>query len=369
MDGLRRPWIPRLDVQVRPADPRLVDADQDVVDPDRRLRDLAQDEPRSRVGLDQGQHERPVSSGWPTRPRSGCRTDSPTGCRTDSPTGWRSPPGRGSGSGGCNRVGEFRVELLAPLLIEGEDRRPVQVLQRQDAVPDERRERRLHAVEAGEDRPGDRPRWHLADRARREDREEVLQLLLALGRGTLAVAAVEQDERAMLEVVDPALRDGLVVRPVDAWLDRPLARGVVVVAAGRRAVGVGDLGPRDDMQVPHVVLRVAPVRRLPGRRARGRSRVEEVRAGVRRSCGRGEDEQPDQGHASQGRDHDDPAAVSLDERPLLVPVRPCRGSAPGATAAARPLAGAGRLAARPRRRAGTQGRGRSGRRGRRRGRR
>ena len=105
MDGLRRPGVPRLDVQVRPADPRLVDADQDVVDPDRRLRDLAQDEPRSRLGLDQGQHGRPVSSGWrrPPGSRSGSRTGSRSGSSAGLPDGLADglalDPGLGLGLG------------------------------------------------------------------------------------------------------------------------------------------------------------------------------------------------------------------------------------------------------------------------------
>ena len=142
------------------------------------------------------------------------------------------------------------------------------------------------------------------------------------GVAPVAVAAVEQHQRAVLEVVDPALRDGLVVRPVDAGLDRALARGVVVVAARRRAVRVRDLGPDGDVLVAHVVLRVAEAGGLPGRRAGGRGGVEQRRAGVGRRGRRGEDEERDQRHARQGRDQDDPAAVPLDERALLVPVRP-----------------------------------------------
>src|SRR4029079_1251043 len=88
---------------------------------------------------------------------------------------------------------QLRVELLAPLAVEGEDRRPVQVLQRQDTVPDERGERRLQSVEARGDRSRDRARRHVAHGTRREDREEVLELLLALGCGAGAVTAIEQD--------------------------------------------------------------------------------------------------------------------------------------------------------------------------------
>ncbi len=56
LDRPGRPRIPALDVEVRAADPGLVDADQDVVDADRGDRHLAQLQTRTGSGLDQGQH-------------------------------------------------------------------------------------------------------------------------------------------------------------------------------------------------------------------------------------------------------------------------------------------------------------------------
>ena len=51
LDRLRGPRVPRLDVEVRAADPRLVDPDQDVVDADGGHRDVAQLEARDRPVL------------------------------------------------------------------------------------------------------------------------------------------------------------------------------------------------------------------------------------------------------------------------------------------------------------------------------
>ena len=57
LDRLGRPVVPRIDMQVRPADPGLVDPDQDVVDADVRARHLLEPQPGARVGLDEGEHQ------------------------------------------------------------------------------------------------------------------------------------------------------------------------------------------------------------------------------------------------------------------------------------------------------------------------
>ena len=65
-DRLRRPLVPLVDVEVGAADPRLVNADQDVVDPDLGLGHVLQPEPFLGLGLDQGTHGRhatPVEAG------------------------------------------------------------------------------------------------------------------------------------------------------------------------------------------------------------------------------------------------------------------------------------------------------------------
>ena len=56
LDRAGRPRVPRLDVEVGPADAGLVDPDQDVVDADDRDRHVAQVEARAWAGLDQGEH-------------------------------------------------------------------------------------------------------------------------------------------------------------------------------------------------------------------------------------------------------------------------------------------------------------------------
>ena len=79
----------------------------------------------------------------------------------------------------------------------------------------------------------------------REGVVERAQLGLALGGRAGAVALVEDDQAAVLQVVDPALRDDVVVRAVDAGRDRAGDAGLVDVVARRRgAVGVGHLRRR-----------------------------------------------------------------------------------------------------------------------------
>ena len=59
-DRLLRPVVPAVDVQVGAADPRLADADQDVVDADLRLRDVLEPEARLGVRLDERLHRRAI---------------------------------------------------------------------------------------------------------------------------------------------------------------------------------------------------------------------------------------------------------------------------------------------------------------------
>ena len=87
------------------------------------------------------------------------------------------------------------------------------------------------------------------------------------GRRGRAVALVQQHQRAVLQVVDPVLRDERVVGAVDARRDRAGAGRVEVLARGRRAVGVGHLGADRDVAVAHVRLDVARLRRGARRRA------------------------------------------------------------------------------------------------------
>jgi hypothetical protein len=56
------PLVPFLDVEVGAADPRAIDADQDVVDPDLGLGDLSHDEPRGWVLLHEGAHPAAISA-------------------------------------------------------------------------------------------------------------------------------------------------------------------------------------------------------------------------------------------------------------------------------------------------------------------
>ena len=65
VDRLRGPGVPALDVQVGAADPGPVDPDQDVVDPDLRVRDGLEREPGAGGGLHEGEHRRSCFRGSP----------------------------------------------------------------------------------------------------------------------------------------------------------------------------------------------------------------------------------------------------------------------------------------------------------------
>src|SRR4051812_2646711 len=56
-DGLLCPSIPVVDVQIRPADARLADADEDIVDADFGLGHILQPEAGFRLRFDEGFHE------------------------------------------------------------------------------------------------------------------------------------------------------------------------------------------------------------------------------------------------------------------------------------------------------------------------
>src|SRR5882672_11402047 len=62
LDGLLRPGVPVDDVQVGPADRRVMDAHQQVVRADRRLRDLFHPDARLFLALHEGLHETTPSS-------------------------------------------------------------------------------------------------------------------------------------------------------------------------------------------------------------------------------------------------------------------------------------------------------------------
>ena len=118
----------------------------------------------------------------------------------------------------------LRVGPLAPLVVEVEDLGLVECVEEQDATPDDRLERRGHLVESGDDRRELALR-DVADRTVREAVVERAQLGLALGRRAGAVAAVEDDDGAVLEVVDPALGQDGVARAVEPGGDRAAVPG------------------------------------------------------------------------------------------------------------------------------------------------
>ena len=103
--------------------------------------------------------------------------------------------------------------------------------------------RRRHVIEPGDDRALACARLDAADRARREIVEQPWSAACAVRAGSRVAiaAAVEDDHRAVLEVVDPALGQRPVARTVEPRLDGPDARRVVVRARGGRAVGVRHL--------------------------------------------------------------------------------------------------------------------------------
>ena len=69
-DRLLRPRVPRVDVEIGAADARLAHADQDVVDPDLRLRNVLEPEPRLGLCFDERSHS-PSSSCCPGSRRLG----------------------------------------------------------------------------------------------------------------------------------------------------------------------------------------------------------------------------------------------------------------------------------------------------------
>ena len=79
-----------------------------------------------------------------------------------------------------------------------------------------------------------------------------------------------RSEGAMLEVVDPAFRDGPIVGTVEACRDRPDVRGGVVIARCRRTRDVALGGPDGDVGAAHVRLGLTQLRALPGHDRRGR---------------------------------------------------------------------------------------------------
>src|SRR4051794_41694490 len=109
----------------------------------------------------------------------------------------------------------------------------------------------------------------MADVARREVTEELPQLVLGgIVTGALR-ARVQNDEAAVLEVVDPALGLAPVVGPVCVGLKRTEACLVDVGTRCRRAVRVANVGARRDMGAAHVGLGLTETRRFT-RRWRGR---------------------------------------------------------------------------------------------------
>ena len=188
--------------------------------------------------------------------------------------------------------------------------RRVPALHRQHATPQDRLERAAHLVEPGDDRP--------AIGHRRKRRVELAQLRLALGRRPGARTLVEDDQPAVLEVVEPALRDDVVVRAVDPRRDRPGgARTVDVIARRGRAIGVGHLLADPDVAVAHQRLDVAEGGRRAGGRRRGRGGRPDGRAGIRRLRGGEEHERRDQRDADHAGHDDDRRPVALHERRLV----------------------------------------------------
>src|SRR6478672_6180787 len=128
------------------------------------------------------------------------------------------------------RADDLGVRALPERLVEGQDRCRVECLEREDTVPHLGRVRPRHVVETDENRPDLRPRVDAAYGARRKAGVEVAQCrLTGVGRAR-AVTAIEDNERAVLQVVDPALRDRRIARGVHARLDGALATAVVVPA-------------------------------------------------------------------------------------------------------------------------------------------
>src|SRR5207247_2500203 len=94
-----------------------------------------------------------------------------------------------------------------------------------------------------------------------------------------AAAVVEDDQRAVLQVVDPALRLSPLVRRVVTGRDRAPAGSVEVVPGCRRTVGIALHGPDGDVRVAHVLLLLTQPRATAGGRG-CRDRVHERGAGI-----------------------------------------------------------------------------------------
>src|SRR5438309_843245 len=95
LDRPRRPRIPRLDVEIRAADPGLPDRDPDVVDAHGRLRDVDQPEASAGRGFHEGTHQMSVPCRAsrcrePGRPESGGQ--SLRGSSVQSTTGFSTEP-------------------------------------------------------------------------------------------------------------------------------------------------------------------------------------------------------------------------------------------------------------------------------------
>ena len=93
LDVLLRPRIPRFDVQVGAADPRLSHTDQHVVDPDDRIGDVEQGEPRAGQGLHQCAHARLLDGQRPGPPgRQSLLSTRSAGTSDQSMTGFSTVP-------------------------------------------------------------------------------------------------------------------------------------------------------------------------------------------------------------------------------------------------------------------------------------
>ena len=120
------------------------------------------------------------------------------------------------------------------------------------------------------------------------------------------VARVQEDEAAVLQVVDPAGGRAAVVRPVHLGRERPVAGAVDVLAGGRRADRVGHLLAGGHVLVAHVGLDLADLA--------GRGRLDGVDRGAReRRLGGGREHE--RAHADDHRDDgegDDRRAEALE---------------------------------------------------------
>ena len=227
----------------------------------------------------------------------------------------------------------LRVRPLAVARVEVEDRRLVERLHRQHAVPDERRVRPRHLLEPGDERPGRlAARLEAADRAGRDGVEQRPERRL-IGVGV----AIQDHQATVLEVVDPALRDDAVAGTVGPGGDRADVGADVVPPGRRRAVGVAHLGA-----LPRRARCPCPAGRSPAAATRPRPATPSApaptrRAGVRR-LGRGR-EHADADDRDDGDDdrRDQPGPVALEERAA----RPRSGALSTVRRAPDPL-GAGR---------------------------